>query len=427
MKKVVRGVNDLMSQKPELAKQWHPTKNGTLLPEQVAARSCKRVWWQCEKGHEWEARIDNRYLGNGCPYCAGLKVLPGFNDLLSQNPELALEWHPKKNEDFKPDAVTAGSNRRVWWQCEKGHEWQARVADRMKGSKCPRCAWKGLPKYRVLVSTMPELAQEWHPTLNGTLTPNKVLANSQRKVWWQCTQGHAWETSPINRVRKRGCPYCAARKPSQGENDLASRMPELAKQWHPTKNGALTPADVTLGSVKKVWWLCEKGHEWETKVDNRTSGLGCPVCSGKKVLPGYNDLLSQSPEIAKQWHPTKNGDLLPDQLTVRSNKAVWWQCAQGHVWKATVEARTYGSGCPACTGKRVLPGYNDLLSQVPELAKQWHPTKNGALLPEQVMVHSNKSVWWQCDNGHKWKAIIKERVNGSDCPKCKKKETPEQV
>lgn len=352
MVKIVRGQNDLLSQKPELAKEWHPTKNGVLMPEHVGMQSRKRVWWQCEKGHEWEARIDGRFHGNGCPYCSGHRVLPGINDLLSKDPELAKEWHPYKNGDLGPEDVTTGSNKRVWWQCEKGHEWQARVTDRVKGNRCGICAWKDLPKYRVLLSTMPELAKEWHPLKNGTLTPSKILANSRKRVWWQCEKGHEWQTDPMSRVRRRGCPYCALKRARPGVNDLATVMPELVKEWHPIKNGVLQPTEVTPGSGKKAWWQCEKGHEWQAQIVSRVRGSQCPICAGRKVLPGYNDLLSHDPELAAEWHPTKNDELTPEQVTVHSNKKVWWQCEKGHAWCTTVASRSNGHGCPVCAGKR---------------------------------------------------------------------------
>lgn len=66
------------------------------------------------------------------------------------------------------------------------------------------------------------------------------------------------------------------------KRSLAEEYQELAKEWHPTKNGELTPKDITSGSGKKVWWLCSKGHEWQARVADRTSGKGCPYCSGKK-------------------------------------------------------------------------------------------------------------------------------------------------
>ena len=62
--------------------------------------------------------------------------------------------------------------------------------------------------------------------------------------------------------------------------------PHLVKQWHPTKNGELTPKQLIYGSNKKVWWRCHKGHSWETTPNQRTkpSGSGCPYCSGQRTL-----------------------------------------------------------------------------------------------------------------------------------------------
>ncbi len=60
--------------------------------------------------------------------------------------------------------------------------------------------------------------------------------------------------------------------------------PDLAKEWHPTKNEDLNPEDVTSGSNKKVWWLCNEGHEWEAQINSRNSGRGCPYCSGRRKL-----------------------------------------------------------------------------------------------------------------------------------------------
>jgi len=113
------------------------------------------------------------------------------------------------------------------------------------------------------------------------------------------------------------------------ENILAIKNPELAKQWHPTKNGDLTPNDVTTGFNKKVWWMCEKGHEWYATICNRVNGRGCPYCAGKCVCSD-NSLQSLNPELAKQWHPIKNNNLTPDDVTASSHKKVWWQCEKSH-------------------------------------------------------------------------------------------------
>jgi hypothetical protein len=114
---------------------------------------------------------------------------------------------------------------------------------------------------------------------------------------------------------------------------LTDRNLGLVNEWHPTRNGDLTPEQVTSGSGKKVWWKCSRGHEWETILSNRTNGSGCPYCSGKKASEDYN-LAVKHPELAKEWHPTRNGDLTPAQVTPGSSMKVWWRCSRGHEWEA---------------------------------------------------------------------------------------------
>ena len=190
----------------------------------------------------------------------------------------------------------------------------------------------------------------------------------------------------------------------------------MVKQWHPTKNEDLTPFYVTANSGKKVWWKCEKGHEWQAIIGDRNNGTGCPYCSGKRVSSD-NSLKKLNPELAKQWHPTKNGDLLPTGVTASSNKKVWWKCKKGHEWQAIIGSRSKGIGCPFCSNQRVCDD-NSLKKLNPELAKQWHPTKNGDLLPSGITAGSNKKVWWKCKKGHEWEATICNRSNGTSCPYC---------
>jgi len=127
------------------------------------------------------------------------------------------------------------------------------------------------------------LAKEWHPTKNGSLTPKDVSLASNKKIWWMCDKGHEWETSVNNRSKDRGCPYCAGVMVCN-DNCLQTLNPKLARQWHPTKNGSLTPRDVTPGSEKKIWWRCENNHEWQSIVYNRGKGVGCPLLCRQSSL-----------------------------------------------------------------------------------------------------------------------------------------------
>jgi hypothetical protein len=404
----------LQEQNPNLAKEWHNARNGSLTARDVTPSSGKKVWWICDKGHEWEAVIADRSQGSGCPYCAG-KAVCDDNCLQTINPTLAREWHPVKNGKLTPRNVTPGSNKKVWWICGKGHEWEAVIANRSSGTGCPYCTGQAVCDDNCLQTINPTLAREWHPVKNGKLTPRDVTPGSHKKIWWRCVKGHEWEAVVSNRNDGRGCSYCAGRNVC-ADNCLQTINPTLAREWHPVKNGKLTPRDVTPSSSKKVWWICDKGHEWEAVIADRSQGSGCPYCAGKAVCDD-NCLQTINPTLAREWHPVKNGKLTPRDVTPGSNKKVWWICGKGHEWEATIKNRNKGTGCPYCAGQAVCDD-NCLQTINPTLAKEWHPTRNGSLTPRDVTPGSNKKVWWKCDKGHEWQAVVAKRSKGRGCPYC---------
>ncbi|MDQ7784579.1 MAG: zinc-ribbon domain-containing protein [Desulfomonilaceae bacterium] len=404
-----------LKQFPHLIKEWHSKKNGDLTPDDVTYGSSKKVWWKCEHGHEWQAAVHNRTSGTGCPHCAGKRLGPEHR--VSNQPTLAKEWHPGKNGDLNPEDVTTGSHKKVWWKCERGHEWQAVVRERYRGAGCPVCAGRGPTPEVNLRTQYPEIAEQWHPEKNGDLAPEHVTYGSNKKVWWKGTCGHEWKTAVKCRTTSNaGCPICFEQRATP-EDNLRAQYPEIAREWHPVKNGDLTPEDVTHGSGKKVWWKCRHGHEWQAKVGNRTSGTGCPYCAGKRGILHHR--VSDYPTLVREWHPVKNRYLKPEQVTRGSHKKVWWKCERGHEWQAAVKGRTYyGIGCPYCAGQRPCPEHN--LSNYPALVREWHPEKNGALNPEDLTPGSTKKVWWKCERGHEWAAVVKSRTNGAGCPVCAK-------
>lgn len=205
---------------------------------------------------------------------------------------------------------------------------------------------------------------------------------------------------------------------SSRNDSAAVILPDVAKEWNYEKNSALEPENFTVGSNRKVWWKCEKGHEWQAAIVTRQEGSGCPYCANKKVLPGFNDLASSDPSLAAQWHPVMNNNMKPTDITLHSGKKVWWQCEKGHVWQASADHRARGQNCPYCANRRVLRGYNDLQTKNPSLAEQWHPTGNGDVRAGDVTLHSNRMVWWQCARGHEWKALVNNRAKGAGCPVC---------
>ena len=401
-----------------LLTEWDQGKNGNITPAQVAPRSHQKYWWRCSKGHEWDAPVYSRVAGKRCPYCTGRKVQKGYNDLATTHPEIAVSWHPTKNGDIKPTDVTAGSNNKYWWICDKGHEWEADVTTRTSGRNCPYCTNRLLlTGYNDLATTHPDIAASWHPSKNGDVKPTDVIAGSHDKYWWVCDKKHEWEAAVYSRAAGRYCPYCTGRKVLAGFNDLATVYPNVVKMWHPTKNGNRTPSNVLAGSSSKAWWICKLGHEWESWIHHVVNGSGCPICNGKQVLIGYNDLKTLDPEVAAQWHPELNGDLTPEMVAKSSNKYVWWQCDLGHAWKASINSRTgkVRPGCPYCTGRKALAGFNDLETLQPMLATQWFQELNGDLKPSDVTCGCNKKVWWQCEEGHIWDAVINSRAGAQHC------------
>ncbi|UIJ69607.1 hypothetical protein LW858_30995 (plasmid) [Bacillus cereus] len=191
---------------PKIAEEWHHTKNSVVGPEHISANSHKIVWWQCKQGHEWEAPVKQRKKGGrNCPIC---------NSIFTTHPDIAAQWHPKLNKGALPYGITYGSDVQAWWICSCGYEWKEEIAKRTgrKDKGCPVCRNKILNQLSSLQSKYPEIAAEWHPTLNGDLTQNDVLPNSKKTVYWMCRNNtqHVWKTSIAYRVnRKTTCIYCA--------------------------------------------------------------------------------------------------------------------------------------------------------------------------------------------------------------------------
>lgn len=563
--------------KEYLLQEWDYDLNIDIDIKTILTGSNKRAWWICLKcGHKWQARIIDRVKNNnGCPACANKVLVVGVNDLVTKYPNIAKEWHPTKNKNLTPQNVRATELKKVWWLCSNGHPFLQSVNLRTtRNQGCPICNnQKILVGYNDLATTHPDVAKEWHPTKNKNLTPQDVTAGSKRKIWWKCKKGHEFEQSIDKRTyRKQSCPYCVGHKAWKGFNDFETKFPEIAKEWHPIKNNNLKPSDVTFGSGKKVWWKCPVGHEYQAVIRDRGVGhTNCPICNlrnatsfpeqaiffyikqlfpdainkynkifnttmeldiyipslkvgieydgatwhkneehykreqkkynickqnkirlirikeqnntdwndiadeifyfpkikrkdfrvlenvikhllnkisisnGKNIVVNIqkdkyeiykyickidNSLAEKRPDIAKKWNYEKNGYLKPDMFSISSNEIVWWKCPNcGNEWEASINHMTRKStyGCPICakkqSGKTFTKGLvnkiGSLAEKIPELAKEWHPTKNGDLTPSDITTGRCKPVWWLCSKcGYEWQASPNIRKRGIGCPCC---------
>lgn len=469
----------------KLMKEWDFKKNSNINPENVALNSKKKAWWMCEKGHSYLSRIDSRNAGTGCPYCSGNKVLSGFNDLATKKPNVINEWDYSKNDGLLPNEITAGSAKKVYFVCKKGHEYLMKVRDYYSGYNCPICMCRIIiPGINDLASYDKRIMKEWNYKKNKKIDPQKISPNSSKKVWWIGECGHEWHTSIYSRTKMNtNCPICAEeRHASVSEKSVLYYLKKFGRyeeiyenykdeyikleldiyipsirtaieydgeRWHKNINKDLNKDIMCQDNNIKLIRIRECGTpEYDSTsikilmTQNKNKGLEeainkllkhlqienvevdldrdkTAILSMINFMTKENSILIKYPELSKEWHPSKNGNLKPQHTKEGSNKKVWWLGRCGHEWQAVVHDRVAGDNCPYCSGHRVLKGFNDLETKRPDIAKEWNYHKNGDLTPNQVTIASSKKVWWIGKCGHEWQATISHRtVNNRSCPYC---------
>lgn len=291
MGKLIKGQNDLKTLYPDIAAQWHSALNGDVTPELVASHSNKKYHWLCEKGHTYDCTPDKRVNGEGCPYCNNRRLLVGYNDLETTYPGIAAEWNYSLNEG-SPRDYTCRSLYKAHWKCSIcGNEWEAKIRDRVdsKYKLCPKCT----------------------AAKRGEIKHRRALLD------------HGGITDPF-----------------------------LLSEWDYERNDC-GPEEYAPKSNEEAYWVCSKcGYHFKAKINNRTLRKSCACCSGKVVVPGINDFATTHPNLIKEWHPTKNGDLLPSEVTYGMATRIWWVCPEGHEYPATLLHRSSGTNCPICNSGR---------------------------------------------------------------------------
>jgi len=203
---------------------------------------------------------------------------------------------------------------------------------------------------RYFFEVNPNLLKEFDFKKNVLIDFKNIKQYSHKKCWWKCIDGHSWESSFAKRNITK-CPYCK-NKLASDVNNLKNINPKLSLEWNYEKNKNLTPINVTPKSGKKVWWKCNKGHEWKSSISDRSRGNGCPYCSGKRVCLD-NCLYTKNNKLSQEWNYEKNTNITPKDVTEFSLKKVWWKCNEGHEWIASIANRSNGTGCKRCNNPNV--------------------------------------------------------------------------
>jgi len=276
----------------ELQKQWHDRLNMHLGNILIRPASNRKVWWSCDQcpdnfPHIWDATVQNRTYGRGCPFCSGVAICQ-HNTLARKAPEVALYWDAKKNHPLSPDQVTVFSKKRAHWKCSVClYEWQAPVMRKARGNTgCPKCAKANggrkadgtRQKHPTFAMAKHALLKQWDHDKNrgnGNFPDNTTL-RSHKLIWWQCHKCpkgkvHSWQAGPANRTSRKmltGCPCCAGQKIC-GCNSLETVCPDIAADFDTEKNG-VTAADVTSSAGAKYSWLSDEPGAKKRSVNQRT-------------------------------------------------------------------------------------------------------------------------------------------------------------
>lgn len=423
-KRAVKGKTDFATVHPELLSEWDYIKND-IHPYELLPSSSKKVWWKCEKGHAWQASLNSRHNGTGCPICS--------KEVSTSFPEMAIYFYlskyiyaenRKKIKGKELDIFIPSLNVGIEYDGSYYHSSQK--VQKRDEEKTAFFKEHSIFLIRIKESNFDFWDKNNHVLFVRTDAGYQYLENVLKVV--ECILNERYGLGidiNVDIGRDRG-EILNKYKLLKRENSLFANEEILSKEWNYEKNNELKPEYFDASSRHKVWWKCEKGHEWEAAIYSRKRGNGCPYCSNQKVLINYNDLGTIAPDLADEWNYKKNKNITPQMVTTKSDKKVWWKCKQGHEWEARISNRLNGNKCPYCGNKKVLKGYNDLKTwcqhnNAENLICEFDYTKNEFDITE-ITYASGKKVWWLCPKNHSYNTYLTHRTQmKTACPICSHK------
>jgi hypothetical protein len=300
----------------------------------------------CDHGHQ--------HSSNGrCPVCTNSAVAPGYNDLATTHPDIAKELDPVLNGTTTAQTIQAAARLSLAWRCPRNrHVYWATASNRTQGgTNCGICSNRTIvPGINDLTTTHPRLAAELDPAFEASHPATKMCAGSGDKPEWICPDcGHHYKMSLYNRSQGSGCEPCRRARLRSTRTSLADTHPDIAAQWHPTRNNGKQPEDYSHGSNDKVYWLCATGaaHWYPQRIDRKVQGYGCSVCSSRRLVLRINDLATTDPLLVTEWHDYLNVPRRPEFMLAGTDRH-WWKCAFGHVKQQSVPNRRKSRGCTEC-------------------------------------------------------------------------------
>jgi len=415
-KAILNKRGSLFDNRPDLVKEWDIEKNLPLTPKDVTTGSGKLVWWKCEKGHEWQARVCNRTSGSGCIYCAGQKSIKGENDLVTTHPELLNSWDFEKNKDLDPSDFMAGSNRKVWWKCPLGHSWKASVSKRTDGTGCPHC-------YFEYGTSFPEQAILFYLSKVTKVESRKKIDGQEIDIYLpEFKAGFEYDGSYYHENEKSKLKEKEKNKIVNDNNIMLYHIKESNKNEINKDNKTIyCIIDRDYNYLEQVIkYIEELLNLTVSKVDIQKDQISIYNQYIKSIKD--NNFTVTHPELLEEWDYEKNKGLLPESLSIGSNKKVWWICKKcGSSFSTSIGRRIEYKNCPYCSAKKVNQT-NCLENKYPEIMKYWDYKMNNGINPSKLYYSSNKSVWWICEScGKSYQMPVWSRIKAKTnyCYDCK--------
>lgn len=391
-----------------IIEEWDFDKNRDIDVSTISYGSQKEAWWKCNKGHSYKCRIAHRTIDRvGCPYCAGHKLLVGFNDLLTIHPEICVDWDYNTNHPNTPQSFIAGSGKRASWLCHVcGHKWNATIDSRARGKGCPECAkQRRADTYRKnkiqqngsLQDKHPELAAQWNVEKNKGLTAKDVCSSSSMNVWWVCEKGHEWRATINNRAQGKGCPYCNCERKTS------------------------VPEQIIFYYLSKLFDVKNRHKIGKYEVDIYLTELRIGIEYDGQYWHSFNEKKSIDEEKEK-YLTSKNIKLIrvkESDCCEIVNNVIFYQYSYNYQTMRQVVLSIVNMisdltqtqyGVDVDINRDInsvmklinlTEKENSLLNKRPEIVQYWDKDKNN-FSPDQISYGSQKPIYLRCDNGHFW-------------------------
>lgn len=496
---------------PERALDWdfEDERNMPYKPSDFLSGSNKLIYWKCHicgyKSDTPTTIVSHAKAMFPCEKCAirgRANQRYGEEPITKTNPELLQEWDFERNKKdgiFPENITNHDTITQIHWVCKRGHHWRKSVSYRLNKTfgKCPKCqkeTQSSFPEQALYLyfSNQIECVNGYPLDNNSHIdifipslmvaieydgptheTPNQKARDEKKNELLKqlgitlyrvvhAESCHVEEDviyvvyddkdysyldyaidnlcqligiprNPFDIEKNKNTIY-ENLYTKEKENSIAHLFPHLLKEWDYEKNGNIDPECVTYGSGIKLYWKCKNGHSWTAPPSSRTQGIGCPYCSNRKVLSGYNDLATLRPDLLKEWDYEENDKIgvYPYKITTRHrSRQVSWICQNNpkHRWATTVASRTRGTGCIFCAEEQrkatkrqtYIKKNGSFADNHKELLKDWFYERNSenGIFPDNIPSHYSELVWWKCHEcEYIWQATPDNRANGHGCTKC---------